>query len=580
MKKLYAVAGVIFLCAFTTIELTAQTVGIGTDYPSATLDVHGNAVRTTINVDRQLGAGVSAAGLSAVLITDENSDGSALEVLQNDPSNTAAMIWTLNSGLWTGLSVGNVNPATIGPSAFLFQAGDAPVMAAQQTGVGDGLDVYMNNAANVEDGMQITHEGNGFGVFIDAQNATLAMLNLIESGGGIANVHTADNTISLDVDMDGLEGTGYRFSNYDATLTPNGGDGFGTQVFISTQTATVGSNIQGAAFGSNQYGIGPGVFMDHYGTEGHGLEVKTRGNTNIDPTVYAASLADNPTTGVDVIYGAYTGTGTTYDHTGVYGESVQDASGFGYGVYGQGGYIGVVGSEGSAGAIAGVYALGDVGASGAKPFIIDHPLDPENKMLKHFALESNEVLNVYRGTVRLNNSGRKRVSLPDYFHSININFSYQLTPIGTQKQPWIVKEVRNGSFVIGGAAGSKVSWTIFANRNDAYVQANPDNFINTQDKRPQDRGKFLDPVSHNMDASKGIFYKPPASERPVHSMANDAPGQEAARTRLEEKRAASNDLYDELERKNTERANRQSAPTETRIIRKEIKTWDEVIGNP
>jgi hypothetical protein len=41
------------------------------------------------------------------------------------------------------------------------------------------------------------------------------------------------------------------------------------------------------------------------------------------------------------------------------------------------------------GADAGVFAFGDVGATGGKPFIIDHPLDPENKMLRHFALESN-----------------------------------------------------------------------------------------------------------------------------------------------------------------------------------------------
>ena len=34
--------------------------------------------------------------------------------------------------------------------------------------------------------------------------------------------------------------------------------------------------------------------------------------------------------------------------------------------------------------------MGDVGASGTKPFVIDHPVDPENKILKHFAIESND----------------------------------------------------------------------------------------------------------------------------------------------------------------------------------------------
>ncbi|MEZ5068955.1 MAG: hypothetical protein R2847_10915 [Bacteroidia bacterium] len=30
-------------------------------------------------------------------------------------------------------------------------------------------------------------------------------------------------------------------------------------------------------------------------------------------------------------------------------------------------------------------------ASGTKPFMIDHPLDPANKFLKRFSMESNEV---------------------------------------------------------------------------------------------------------------------------------------------------------------------------------------------
>ena len=62
-----------------------------------------------------------------------------------------------------------------------------------------------------------------------------------------------------------------------------------------------------------------------------------------------------------------------------------------------------------------MYCDGDMTASGVKSFTIDYPLDPENKALRHYNIESNEVLNMYRGIVTLDANGKAIIDLPEYF---------------------------------------------------------------------------------------------------------------------------------------------------------------------
>ena len=47
----------------------------------------------------------------------------------------------------------------------------------------------------------------------------------------------------------------------------------------------------------------------------------------------------------------------------------------------------------------GLVMNGNLSVGGNKAFLIDHPLDPANKYLYHYCIESNEVLNVYSGNV-------------------------------------------------------------------------------------------------------------------------------------------------------------------------------------
>jgi hypothetical protein len=65
-----------------------------------------------------------------------------------------------------------------------------------------------------------------------------------------------------------------------------------------------------------------------------------------------------------------------------------------------------ISSTGYAGYFTGrVHVTGNFTAGGTKSFLIDHPLDPEHKTLRHAAIESSEVLNQYSGNVVTDENG-------------------------------------------------------------------------------------------------------------------------------------------------------------------------------
>ena len=188
--------------------------------------------------------------------------------------------------------------------------------------------------------------------------------------------------------------------------------------------------------------------------------------------------------------------GQNFDLTGPLGNAV--------GTYGIG-YIGVWGDNNGAGGYS-IYANGDLGASGIKTFSIDHPKDPENKYLRHFSIEANEVLNVYRGNAEFDTNGDAVVVLPDYFDMVNNdNVSYQLTPVGGYAPLYIKEKVVNGQFLVGGGApGMEVSWIIHVERNDPYMQQHPEKRNVEVEKEDWNKGKYLQPVLYKQPDDKRI----------------------------------------------------------------------------
>ena len=134
-------------------------------------------------------------------------------------------------------------------------------------------------------------------------------------------------------------------------------------------------------------------------------------------------------------------------------------------------------------------------------------MDPQNKFLRHFSIESDEVLNVYRGNISFDQNGEALVTLPDYFALVNKNYSYQLTPVGAFMQLYVKEKINDqNQFVIaGGLPGKEVSWAVYAERNDLYLQKYPQQRTVELEKRVHEKGKYLMPQLYNEDPEQSLL---------------------------------------------------------------------------
>lgn len=125
-------------------------------------------------------------------------------------------------------------------------------------------------------------------------------------------------------------------------------------------------------------------------------------------------------------------------------------------------------------------------------FKIDNPANPENEILYHSFVESPDMMNVYNGNVVTDGSGNATVVLPDYFQSLNSEFRYQLTTIGTFAKVMVAQKIAGNTFKIKtDLPNVEVSWQVTGVRKDAWANAN--RIPNVVQKEGADKGKFLHP---------------------------------------------------------------------------------------
>jgi hypothetical protein len=140
-------------------------------------------------------------------------------------------------------------------------------------------------------------------------------------------------------------------------------------------------------------------------------------------------------------------------------------------------------------------------SKGSGTFVIDHPLDPKNKLLYHSFVESPDVKNLYDGIATLDANGEAVIELPEYFLALNKDFRYLATPLD-QAMPnlRLSKEVGRRWYIAGdivfkisgGAPGGEVSWQVTGIRHDPYIEANP--LIPEVEKgpdQPYDKGEYV-----------------------------------------------------------------------------------------
>ena len=125
-----------------------------------------------------------------------------------------------------------------------------------------------------------------------------------------------------------------------------------------------------------------------------------------------------------------------------------------------------------------------------KGFKIDHPLDPENKHLYHWCVESPDVMNIYNGNVMTDANGQATVELPSYFEALNDDFRYQLTVIGTAALAIVEHEIEGNAFTIRtDKPNVKVSWQVTGMRHDAAILATR---LPVEEEKPAEERGFVE----------------------------------------------------------------------------------------
>ncbi len=196
------------------------------------------------------------------------------------------------------------------------------------------------------------------------------------------------------------------------------------------------------------------------------------------------------------------------NYYGVYGY-VYGATGSNYGVYG----YASGGTTNWAGYFSGNVNVSGTLSKGGGSFVIDHPLDPANKVLRHSFVESPDMMNIYNGNAVLDASGRAWVEMPEWFDELNVDFRYQLTSIGAPgPNLYVATEMTGIRFEIaGGEAGMKVSWQVTGIRNDAFARAN--RIVVEENKPATQVGKYLYPEALGLSETMGVDYESNSTEK-------------------------------------------------------------------
>ncbi|HSZ03394.1 MAG TPA: hypothetical protein VK788_28120 [Terriglobales bacterium] len=382
--------------------------------------------------------------------------------------------------LWKG-------PHTIGNSVITQTATDVTITSE---------DVTVNGALSVDvsSGIAISGGNNGGIAVLGVSESDDGVEGNSKSGYGVmGESHTSYGVVGLSDSNDGVHGE-----------STSGNGVFGVS---ESSVGVVGrSDNNNGMLGNSKSGIGvAGVSDTSSGMSGistsgigvHGTSTQYRGVEG-DATVKAGVA------------------GISVNGDGIGGASCSDCT-TAAAVYGIGHIAGSFDGN--------VEISGDLAVTGFKDFHIDHPLDPANKYLNHFAIESDEVLNTYSGNVMTDLGGLASVQLPRWFEALNTNYRYQLTVIGEFAQAIVFQEIQNNRFVIKTDKPSvKVSWQVTGVRSDAYARMH---VVPVEEQKPaRERGHYLTPKVFGQRDEKSLAWL-------YHSdFARDAKAVEAKRKAL------------------------------------------------
>lgn len=526
MRKIFF----LFTITISSISLFAQqNVGIGTTTPdaSAILDI------TSTNK----GVLIPRVALNDYTTSSPVTSPTEGLLIYNATGTEAHGFWYWDGTQWVQVGSGSSSGGTLDDAYNFGGAGLGRTITADNGSVEinmtssatntEGLTVTAANGSSGTPSSAIYVMSSGVGASIYAENTNTANpYNTIQASSNSTNQYTS----AIAGYYDGAQqGVGVYGSVYNSTSTGVAGV-MGVNNRTSGGYGLYGQGFNGGVGETNDAG-GAGIWgQNNYGTgSGSGSGVVGDGNYGVwGQTSFGPSGVFGLNSRTDGGHGVW-GQG----FNGVVGESTQIN---GYGVWGSNaatsdpgvgvagiGVTGVAGQSTNLSLSYGIFSYDDAGisnqldvggnffAGGTKSFRIDNPTDPENKFLIHFSIESNEVMNIYRGSVLLNANGEATVKLPNYFSDINKNYSYNLTPVGVSAPDLFIKQkIQNNQFIIaGGTAGQEIDWVVYAERNDKLLQTNPQ-YRDTQPKKTgKYKGKYVHPQLWGQPTTKGIFFQKP-----------------------------------------------------------------------
>lgn len=446
------------------------SVGIGTISPSRKIEINGNNSETGLRVawgsNYPSVYGDILNNISGGLILNSNAGGGSWADMSLQTNGTTRMFIE---------SAGNVGIGTTSPDNRLV---------VKSPGGGDVLKI-LSNTDNTLAKFRQTGNGSGSLYLYDGSNNNTVFLyglgtSFINSGPlGLGTSSVSNAKLQL-------EGSG----TYDAIMKMN-------------NTSTNGASF---FMGSTNYAWGGGANQDLF-VMGYGAPASANIDFCINSDGNIGIGTNSPTAPLHVssnsTYAIY-GSNTSLTGRGIHGDSD-----YGYGVVGHSDF-------GHAAYFLGeVYVAGTFGkASGS--FVIDHPLDPENKLLRHNFVESPENLLIYRGKVKLDSNGEANVRMPEYFMALTMEneATVQLTPVGKSRNQIkyeLCYEWSNSfsEFTIYGEPGRQVSWMVLADRDDPVIHqfARPVEEEKSDANKLCKKGKLIYPKAYGYPETMGRDYE-------------------------------------------------------------------------
>lgn len=415
------------------------------------------------------------------------------------------------SGIDTGVR-GHAN--AFGVKGTTATATGIGVHGVGQANIGTAVGVRGESASDSGIGVEgVANDVTGNAIGVRGQSGAPAGVGVLGVGAN-AGVRGTTSGASGEAGVEGIatSSTGQVRGIYGETSSVEGAGVFGNASAVSGTTygvigqsssatghgvaglALEGTGMNRGVLAQSNSGLGYGLLARNNGQSGTGVGVAVRAESNLE----SATVMEVRSTGTSHVWGVDAVVPGSGSFSYAVHARVTDSSGSGTAIYGQ-----ATGGSQFAGQFIGNVGISGTLSKGGGSFKIDHPLDPENKYLYHSFVESPDMMNIYNGNVETDAEGMAVVTMPDWFESLNREFRYQLTVLGSWARAMVAEEISGNQFVIRtDEPFTRVSWQVTGVRQDRWAEAN--RIPVEQEKPKHEQGKYLHPKAWGVNDSKSL----------------------------------------------------------------------------